>query len=63
MVRRETSFTDTVQSVRNYVQSFEEDLVVSFVDARVPNIVENMISSNLLVENSKATYARYNRVA
>lgn len=57
IIRRETSFTDTIQSRFNYVRVFEEKHPVSFVNARVVEIVEDKMSSNFLNANSKATYA------
>lgn len=59
MVRREIRFIGTIQSVLNYARTFRERYAVSFVNAHVLDIVENMMSSKFLAENSKATYAWY----
>lgn len=60
---RKISFTNAIQSVLNYARSFEEYYAASFVDARVLDIIDNMMPSNFLDVNSEAIYVRYICVA
>lgn len=54
---RETSFSDSIQSVLNNAQVFEEDYAVSLVEESVLGIFNKMMQSNFLATNSKATCA------
>lgn len=56
IVRRETRFTYTIQSVLNYARAFEEDYAVSLVKARLLDIVDVMMLFNFLATKFKATY-------
>lgn len=62
-VRRKPGFTNTIQSVLSYAQAFEQNFRMSFVDARVLDIIHDLTSSNLLAANSQVTYARKMRLA
>lgn len=62
MVSRERSSFDTVQSILNYAQEFEEELAVSFVDKFVLDIVNDVMFLNIRATNSKAAYARDIRI-
>lgn len=48
-----------MQSVLNYVRAFDENYAVSFVDASVLDIDDDMTSSNFMAANSKTSFARY----
>lgn len=49
--------------VLNHTRQFEEGGTVSFVDERVLNIVDHMVSSSCLVTSSMVTNASYIRVS
>lgn len=57
-MRREISFTDTVQIFLHYRWTLKEDYAIDFVDAPVLDTVNDMLSSNFLAASSNATYAR-----
>lgn len=59
IVRRETSFIYTVQSVLNYAQAFEKVYAVSLVYYCVLSIADYIVLSNFLAASSKATFACY----
>lgn len=63
ILRQETTPTDAIQSILNYPQIFDEDYVVSFLDARTVNIVDKMMSSNILARSIKAPYLPYILIA
>lgn len=58
IVSCKTTFTNTIQGVLNSTRAFE-DYGKIFVDLSVLDIVDDMMSSNVLDENPKATYTRY----
>lgn len=57
--RQETGFTDTICTVFNYVRALEKSYAVSVNDARVLDILDDMMWANLLAVNSKNSYACY----
>lgn len=52
----EVTFTATMPSRLSYVQPFEENYDLYFVDVRVLGIVEDVMRSNFLLVNCRATY-------
>lgn len=57
IMRRETSFTDIMQSVDNYEWAFEDAFAVSLNDAQILNIVADLLSLKLLAAMFMAIYA------
>lgn len=58
-MRNETKFTDSIQRVLNNARASGKEHVVRFVDARMLNVVDDMMLPNFLATNSKATNARH----
>lgn len=56
-------FTHTIQSPLSYEGAFGEEDVVHFVHVRIVDIEENMMSSNVLAANSRATYIRFSKAS
>lgn len=54
VVRREVAFTDAEQSLLSYARVLEENYGVRFVDGRIKNMVEDVMSSYFLAANSRA---------
>lgn len=61
IIRREKSFTNRIQNIVNHAQVIEGDYEMSFVDACVLSIVDDMMLPKSLAANSKSTYARFIR--
>lgn len=59
IVRYKATFTDTIQSLQRSARAFPEDYCVLFVDVRRWDIMEDMMSFNVLNANFRATYVRY----
>lgn len=59
IVRQECSFLGIKKSVMNFIAAFEKGPGVSFLAARMVNIVENMVSSDFQTDNSLRKYQRY----
>lgn len=59
VVRRHTLSINPLKSMKSYTHVFEMDYSVRFFDARFSCIVDDMISSQLLLSNSRPTYVRY----
>lgn len=55
-VRREATFTGTMQSLLSYAKALEENCGVSFVVVPLMDIVRDMVSSKFSAVNSGATY-------
>lgn len=55
---RKSSTADTIRSVFHYARAIDKHDTVCFWNVCILNIVDDMILSNILGENSKATYAR-----
>lgn len=62
IVRRETKLTDRVETLLSYVQALEEYYIISFVDMRIMDTVEDIRSTDLLASNYKTTNIRHIRV-
>lgn len=51
-----------MESLLSYVQLFREDYRLRFLNVRILEIVQEMIFSNILSTDSRATYLRYCKV-
>lgn len=56
---REATVTDTKQSSLRYARAIKDDYTKNFVDVRIFNILEDIMSSNFFDANFRATYVRY----
>lgn len=58
IVQSKTTFKNTIQTPLSYMQVFEEDFGLYFVNLRKLDIVEDMTSSNFLASTSTVAYIR-----
>lgn len=63
IVRRDSIFTDIMQSLLNYAHAFEEYYGDPFVQARIVDIMNDSMSPCFLYTSSKAIYGRHVRLA
>lgn len=61
IVRRDASFVAIVKPVINLSTAFQKGHGVFFLAGRMADIVEHMVSSDILFDNSAQTYQRYIR--
>lgn len=59
IVRQEATFTETMQRPLSYARTFEEVYVSHFVFVCIMDIFNDIMSSNFLAANCRATYVRY----
>lgn len=59
MMRCDETFTDCMQSLLSYAPSFREDYEACFVNARIMDIGDYMMSTVVLYKSSIATYLVY----
>lgn len=56
------NFTNTINSLLYYGRAFEEYHAMSFADVHVMNIVNNVLSLNVLAASTRVTSELYIRV-
>lgn len=62
ILRRKSTFIDTMKSQLSYTRELNEDQDIPFFNVRWLNIVDDTSPSNILSTNIRATYFLYNRI-